>query len=109
MKEYQFRCPDTLPGNDPSIGRRNSWGDNHWNSKTVLLHGWKNDPAKYNAPKGVYVGKKNLWLRKHVKLIAFMLGLMGFILLIDSLMMSIFDLRNFQHHLAQRKSAGLKV
>ncbi|KAL4627165.1 hypothetical protein ACB092_05G148300 [Castanea dentata] len=108
MKEYQFRCPDTLPGNDPSIGRRISWGDNHWNSKTVLLHGWKNDPAKYNASKGVYVGKKNLWLRKHVKLIAFMLGLMCFILLIDSLMMSIFDLRNFQHHLAQRKSAGLK-
>ncbi|KAK7844991.1 o-fucosyltransferase 8 [Quercus suber] len=108
MKEYQFRCPDTLPGSDPSIGRRISCGDNHWNSKTVLLHGWKNDPAKYNASKGVYVGKKNLWLRKHVKLIAFMLGLMGFILLIDSLMMSIFDLRNFQHHLAQRKSTGLK-
>lgn len=108
MKDYQFRGQETLPGSDPSIGRRFSWGNNQWNSKTVLLHGLKNDPAKYGASKGVYVGKKHLWFRKHMKLIAIMIGLMGFILLIDSLMMSIFDFRNLQHHLAQRKSSELK-
>ncbi|GLT54632.1 hypothetical protein SLA2020_278150 [Shorea laevis] len=85
-----------------------SWGDNHWNPKAVLLHGLKNDSAKYSAFKGVYVGKRHLWLRKYVRSIAFMFGLMGFFLLFDSLLVSIFDLRNLQHHSTQIKSSGLK-
>lgn len=106
MKDYQFRYPETLPGSDPSIGRRMSWGENHWNPKTVLLHGLKNDSAKYSAFKGVYIGKRHLWLRKYVRSIAFMFGLMGFVLLIDSLMVSIFDVRNLQPPSTQIKSSG---
>ncbi|XP_062160984.1 O-fucosyltransferase 8 isoform X2 [Alnus glutinosa] len=106
MKDYQFRCPETLPGSDPSLGRRMSWGDNHWNPKTVLFHGLKNDSAKYSAFKGVYVGKRHLWLRKYVRSIAFMFGLMGFILLIDSLMVSIFDVRNLLPPSTQIESSG---
>lgn len=109
MGEYNLRGPETLPGSDPSIGRRISWGDRHCNSKTVLLHGLKHDSAKYTACKGVYVGRRYSWLRKHVKSIAFMVGLMSFILLFHSIMMSIFYLRNLQNHSAQRNSSGLKV
>ncbi|KAB1213020.1 hypothetical protein CJ030_MR5G013074 [Morella rubra] len=109
MKDYQFRGPETLTCCDPSIGRRTSWvGDNQRNSKTVLLPGLKNDSAKYSASKGIYGGKRHLWFRKHVRSIALMLGLMGFILLLDSLMVSIFDLGKFQHHSSQRESSGLK-
>ncbi|KAG2684026.1 hypothetical protein I3760_10G060100 [Carya illinoinensis] len=108
MGKYNLRGPETLPGSDPSIGRRISWGDRHCNSKTVLLHGLKHDSAKYTACKGVYVGRRYSWLRKHVKSIAFMVGLMSFILLFHSLMMSIFYLRNLQNHSAQRNSSGLK-
>nr|XP_048323377.1 O-fucosyltransferase 8 isoform X2 [Ziziphus jujuba var. spinosa] len=47
MKECQIRSSEN--GNDPSIGRRMSGGDNHWNSKMVLPYGWKNDNAKYTT------------------------------------------------------------
>jgi len=66
----------------------------------------KNDSAKYSAFKGVYVGKRHLWLRKYVRSIAFMFGLMGFILLIDSLMVSIFDVRNLLPPSTQIESSG---
>ncbi|KAF5474545.1 hypothetical protein F2P56_006435 [Juglans regia] len=108
MKDYHFRGPETLPGSDPSIGRRISWGDNHCNPKTVLLNGWKNDSANHTACKGGHVGKRHLWLRKHMRSIAFMIVLMGFVLLLDSLMMSIFYSRNLQYHPAQSKSGGLE-
>lgn len=108
LGEYNIRGPETLPGSDPSIGRRISWGDSHSNSKTVLLHGLKHDSAN-SACKGVHVGRRYSWLRNHVKSIAFMVGLMSFILLLHSLMLSIFYLRNIQNHAAQSKSSGLKV
>lgn len=109
MEHYHFRGPETFPGSDPSIGRRISWGDNHCNPKTVLLNGWKNDSAYHTACKGGHVGKRHLWLRKHMRSMAFMVILMGFVLLLDSLMMSIFDSRNVQYHSAQSKSGGLEV
>ncbi|CBI30704.3 hypothetical protein VitviT2T_015228 [Vitis vinifera] len=107
MKEYQGRCPETLPGSDPSLGRRISGGDYNWN-RNLLLHGLKNEPAKFGACKGVYVGKKHTWFRKHVRSVVFMFGLMGFLFLLDSLMVSIFDSMNLQGSSAPIKSSGLK-
>ncbi|KAF3451301.1 hypothetical protein FNV43_RR07396 [Rhamnella rubrinervis] len=52
MKEYQIRSSET--GNDPSIGRRMSGGDYHWNTKMVLPHGLKSDNAKYTTFKASY-------------------------------------------------------
>ena len=108
MKEYQGRCPETLPGSDPSLGRRISGGDYNWN-RNLLLHGLKNEPAKFGACKGVYVGKKHTWFSKHVRSVVFMFGLMGFLFLLDSLMVSIFDSMNLQGSSAPIKSSGLKV
>ena len=108
MKECQGRCPESFLGNDPSLGRRISGGDYNWNRK-LLLHGLKNEPAKFGACKGVYVGKKHTWFRKHLRSAVFMFGLMGFLFLLDSLMVSIFDSMNLQSRSVQSKSSGLKV
>ncbi|XP_024924324.3 O-fucosyltransferase 8 isoform X1 [Ziziphus jujuba] len=106
MKECQIRSSEN--GNDPSIGRRMSGGDNHWNSKMVLPYGWKNDNAKYTTCKTSYIGKKHLWLRKHVKSIFFMFGLMGLLFLLDSLMVSIFDSTSLETSSVPDKPSGLK-
>lgn len=107
VKEYQIRSSEN--GNDPSIGRRMSGGDNHWNSKMVLPHVRKNDNAKYTTCKASCVGKKHIWLRKHVKSIFFMFGLMGFLFLLDSLMVSIFDSTSFETSSVPNIPSGLKV
>ncbi|KAL5575212.1 hypothetical protein UlMin_016911 [Ulmus minor] len=96
MKDYQIRSSET--GSDPFIGRRGSGGD--WYSKTVLkndFHGFKYDSSKYGTYKGNYVGKRHVWLRKHLKSIALMIALMGFLFLFDSLMVSFFDSTNLQN------------
>ncbi|XP_059669641.1 O-fucosyltransferase 8 [Cornus florida] len=90
-KDYQYRCSETQQGCDPCKGRRISGGDYyHWN-KTFLLHNLKNESAKFSACKGVYVGKRHIWLRKHVRSIVFTFGFMGFLFLFDSLLFSILD------------------
>lgn len=97
-KDFHFRSSSDSLGasTDPSIGRRILGGDNYWNSKVVLLHGFKDDSGKFTPCKSVYVGKKHTWFRRHVKPIAFMLVLMAFLLLLDSLMVSIFGSINPQ-------------
>ncbi|KAM1004720.1 hypothetical protein EV2_005011 [Malus domestica] len=85
---------------DPSnVGRRMPGGDNHLNSKMLFLHGLKNDhlqvvksdSVKYGTCKGSFAGKKHLWLRKDVRSIVIVFALMGFLLLLDSFLVSIFD------------------
>ncbi|KAA8519636.1 hypothetical protein F0562_013919 [Nyssa sinensis] len=56
-KDYQFRCTETQPGSDRSIGRRMLGGEYHW-KKAVLLHGLKNGPLKFSPCKGAYVAKR---------------------------------------------------
>ncbi|TQD82308.1 hypothetical protein C1H46_032152 [Malus baccata] len=84
---------------DPSnVGRRMSGGDNHLNSKMLFLHGLKNDhfhtvrsdSVKYGTCKGSFVGKKHLWLRKDVRSFITVFALMGFLLLLDSFLVSVF-------------------
>ncbi|KAL4335818.1 hypothetical protein GQ457_07G029700 [Hibiscus cannabinus] len=91
---------------DPSIGRRILGGDNYGNSKVVLLPGLKDDSGKLNPCKGVYVGKKHTWFRRNVKSIAFMLLLMVFLFLLDSLMVSLFASINLQGSSTSRISNG---
>ncbi|KAG8494534.1 hypothetical protein CXB51_012228 [Gossypium anomalum] len=97
-KDYHIRSSSDSLGasTDPSIGRRILGGDNYWNSKVVLLHGLKDNSGKFTPCKGVYVGKKHTWFRRNVKPIAFMLVLMAFLFLLDSLMVSIFGSINLQ-------------
>lgn len=103
---------------DPSnIGRRISGGDYNLNSKMLLLHGLKshdfhvlrNDSIKYSTCKGSFLGKKHLWLRKDVKSIVFVFVLMGFLLLLDSFLVSFFDSMILQNSSTLGKSLGLKV
>lgn len=108
MKECQGRCPETVLGSDVSLGRRISGGDYNWN-RTLLLHGLKNEPPKFGACKGVYVGKKHTWFRKHVRSVVLMFGLMCFLFLLDSLMVSIFDTMTVKSSSVHSKSSGLKV
>ncbi|EXB84052.1 hypothetical protein L484_005816 [Morus notabilis] len=101
MKEYKLRSSET--GNDPPIGRRMFGG-------AVLFHGSKNDfSAKHGTYyKGNYVGKKHIWLRKHLKSIALMFVFMGLLFMLDSLMVFIFDSANLQSSLTPRRSSGTK-
>lgn len=95
---------------DPSnVGRRMPGGDNLLNSKMLLLHGLRNDSVKYTTCKGSFVGKKHLWLRKDVRSIIFVFALMGFLLLLDSFLVSIFDSMVLQNSSAIRKLPVLKV
>lgn len=91
-------------------GRRMSGGDYYLNSKTVFFHGSKNGfSAKYGAYKGNYHGgKRNIWLRKHLKSIALTFVFMGLLFLLDSLMVSIFDSANIRSSLAPINSSGIK-
>ncbi|XP_021293843.1 uncharacterized protein At1g04910 isoform X2 [Herrania umbratica] len=87
-KDYHIRSSDSFGASDPSIGRRILGGENYWNSKVVLLHGLKADSGKFTPCKGVYVGKRHTWFRRNVKSIAFMVVLMAFLFLLDSLVVS---------------------
>ncbi|KAG8635481.1 O-fucosyltransferase 8 isoform X3 [Manihot esculenta] len=106
-KDYQIRSLESLPSSDPSIGRRYSGVDNNWKTKVVLLDGLKDEYGKLGS-KGVYVGKRHIWFRKHVRSIAFMFALMGFLFLLDSFMVSIFDSINVQNDSTSSNSSGLK-
>ncbi|GLU13825.1 hypothetical protein SLE2022_304350 [Rubroshorea leprosula] len=106
MKDYQVRCSDTLQGSDPSIGRRVLGGGNHWGSKDGLLHGLKNDSGKVSSCKGVYLGKKHTWLRRHAWSIAFVFAILGLLCLLDSLMVSISGSLYLQISSTTGKSGG---
>lgn len=109
MKNHQVRCSETLPGNDPSTGRRTSAGEYNWNSKAALLHKLKNESGKLNSCKGAQIGKRHMWFRKQVRLIVCTFVLMGFFFLFDSLMVSIFDSVNLQDSSTSKDSRGLQV
>ncbi|CAK7350400.1 unnamed protein product [Dovyalis caffra] len=108
VKDYQKRSSECLPGSDPILGRRLSGGDSNWKTKVVLLHDLKTEYGKLGSCKAVYVGKRHLWFRKHVKSIAFMFALMGSLFLLDSFMVSLFDSINLQNSSPSRTSSGLK-
>ncbi|KAA8519635.1 hypothetical protein F0562_013920 [Nyssa sinensis] len=82
-------------------------GEYHWN-KAVLLHGLKNGPVKFSPCKGVYVAKRHLWFRKHLRSIILTFVLIGFLFLLDSLMFSIFYPTVLQSSLPSSKSIGTK-
>ncbi|XVF87312.1 hypothetical protein PTKIN_Ptkin18bG0110000 [Pterospermum kingtungense] len=97
IKDYHhIRSSDTLGSIiDPSIiGRRVSGADNYSNSKV------------FNPCKGVYVGKRQSWFRRNVKSMAFMLFLMVFLFLLDSLMVSVFGSINLQGSSTVRDSSN---
>lgn len=103
MKVHNIRCC-----NDPPSWRRMTGVDCRWNSKSLLFHGLKSDSSKYTSCKGLYVGKKYLWLQKHIKTIVVMFGLLGCLFLLDSLMVS-YDFAKFQPTIASNNSSGLQV
>ncbi|KAF8413728.1 hypothetical protein HHK36_001721 [Tetracentron sinense] len=107
LKDYQSRCTETVSGIDPSFGRRTLGRDYLWH-KTVMLQGLKSDTVKLGASKGIYSGKRLVWLRKHVRLIVFVFGLMGSLFLLDSLMFSIVHSMNLRNGSPQRKSSELQ-
>lgn len=74
--------------------------DCRWHSKTLLLHGLKNDSSKYNS---IRIGKKN------IKTIVVMFGLLGCLFLLDSLLISFFEFANLQQSTASNNSSELQV
>lgn len=109
MKDYQIRCSENFCGNNPSIGRRLSGEDVNSCSKTVSVHGLKHDFSKISASKGSYGGKRNFLLHKHVRSILFTIGVIGFVLLVDSLTVSLVNLIIYRNSPPPRKSSGIKV
>ncbi|KAK7247177.1 hypothetical protein RIF29_42054 [Crotalaria pallida] len=99
MKVHNVRCC-----NDPPSCRRMTSVDCRWNSKSLLFHGLKSDASKYSSYKGLYVGKKHLWLQKHIKTMVVMFGLLSCLLLLDSLMVSSYDFVKFQPSAASNNS-----
>ncbi|KAK2979857.1 hypothetical protein RJ640_026599 [Escallonia rubra] len=100
-----FGLKDMQKGGDPSTGKRVAGGDCQWN-KVVLFHGLKNDSAKFGAYKGGYPGKRHVWFRRHVRSIIFTIALMGFLFLLDSLLISVFDPASLKSSSTPRKSTG---
>ncbi|XP_027348597.1 O-fucosyltransferase 8-like isoform X2 [Abrus precatorius] len=94
---------------DSPSWRRITEVDWRCNSKTLLLHGLKSDALKYSSCKGLYAGKKHLWLQKHLRTIVVMVGLLGCLLLLDSLVVSFSDFANFQPSTASSNSSGFQV
>ncbi|KAM6575013.1 hypothetical protein CsatA_023340 [Cannabis sativa] len=106
-KQGSPRSPRPEAGNESPLGRRMSGVDYYWSSKPEKFYGYKNDFGKYG--KGHFVGKRHIWIRKHLKPIALMFVFMGFLFLLDSVMISISDSMNAQRiSTDQRKSSGLK-
>ncbi|XP_077252233.1 O-fucosyltransferase family protein isoform X3 [Tasmannia lanceolata] len=64
------------------------------------------DNSHFNAYKGISNGRRQMFLRKHVRSAVFMFALMGSFFLLDSLMLSIVHYMNHQNGSAQRKSNG---
>lgn len=109
MKGYQIRCSESLCGNNPSIGRRLSGEDINSSSKPGSIHGSKHDFSKISASKGSYGGKRHFWLQKHVRSFLFMIGVIGFVFLVDSLTLSIVNLIIRRNSQFSRKLSGAKV
>lgn len=80
----EFQNANLLSGSDPPTGRRMLGGD--WN-KGVSVNGFKSEPAKVCA-KGIYAGKRQRWLCRHLRNCVFTLGLIGLIFVFDSFMVS---------------------
>ncbi|KAK6917707.1 GDP-fucose protein O-fucosyltransferase [Dillenia turbinata] len=89
-----------VPSGNPYLERRLSGGEYHWSKTTALLRGLKNEPTKLSTCKS-FNGKR------HVRSIVFTIGLLGFLLWMDSLMVSIFDSPSPQRKLAPRYSSSL--
>lgn len=109
MKNHQVRFSETLSGSDPSPGRITSGGEYTSNSKVAFLHGLKNNSGKFNSCKGAHVGKRHLWVRKHVRSIACTFVLAGFFFMLDSLMVSISDSVNHQNSSTLKDSRGHEI
>ncbi|PIA42147.1 hypothetical protein AQUCO_02100185v1 [Aquilegia coerulea] len=107
LKNNQSRLVDAVSVNDPCFGRRSLGGDYLWR-KTVLLHGLKNESSQFGVSKGLYSGKRCIWHRKHLRLIGFVLGFLGFLFLLDSLMFSLIRSLNIHSGSRNGKSYGLQ-
>lgn len=70
--------------------------ENHWN-KAMQMHGFKNEPAKFGAFKGVSAGRRTWSFRRHVKNIGFVFLWMGFFIIFDEFMVSVFDAVNLRN------------
>lgn len=102
MKYCQNRCSENWR-------RMAGGGDCRWNSKTLLFHGLRSDSSKYGSCRGIYVGKKHLWLQKYLRTTLVMFGFISCLLLLDSLMVSFFDFANLQHSIANNNSTSFQV
>lgn len=91
-----------ITSNDPPSWKRMTAVDCRWHSKTLLLHGLKNDSSKYNTIKGFYVGKKN------IRTIVLMFGLLGCLFLLDSIFISFFEFENIKPSAASNHSSELQ-
>lgn len=109
MNDYQIRCAEKNCGNNPSIGRRLSGEDVNSSSKTVSVYGLKHDFSKISVSKGSYGGKRNFWVQKHVRSILLMIGVIGFVFLVDSLTVSLVNLIIHRNSRPVRKSSGIEV
>ncbi|MED6148447.1 O-fucosyltransferase 8 [Stylosanthes scabra] len=58
------------------------------------------------ALRGIYVGKKHLWLQKHIRTIAVVLGLLGCLFLIDSFFISFSEFENLHPNTSSNNSSA---
>ena len=108
MRESQSRCSDMQQTGDPSLGRRGSGGDNHWD-KVILVQGLRNDSGKFAASKGVNASKKHMWwLPRHIRRIILAFVFMSFLFLLDSLLFSLLE-SIIKNHSAPHRSTGQEV
>ncbi|KAI3914935.1 hypothetical protein MKX01_018104 [Papaver californicum] len=104
----QIRCSESSSGGDHISGRRLLEGE-YSSNKASIHHGSKSDSVQCSfASKGMYYGRRQMFFLSHVRSIALVVGFMGALFLLDSLVFSIIHSMNLQISSSQMESDGLQ-
>nr|XP_010925619.1 O-fucosyltransferase 8 [Elaeis guineensis] len=91
---------------DGSTNAKASWTKKNYQGRYVspanalLVHGMKNEPASFGTSKATPCMKRQMVICKHLRMVAFVVGLMCSFFILDSLMLTVI------HHISFRSGPG---
>ena len=100
---------------DGSTNAKASWTKKNYQGRYVspanalLVHGMKNEPASFGTSKATPCMKRQMVICKHLRMVAFVVGLMCSFFILDSLMLTVIHHISFRSGPGPRKSKVLQV
>lgn len=100
---------------DGSANAKSSWTKKNYQGRYIspanalLVGGMKNDPASFGTSKATPCMKRQMVTCKHLRMVAFVVGLMCSFFLLDSLMLTVIHHISFRNGPGPRKSKVLQV